>query len=465
MRVFSSNGEVESNNEKCTSKLFSSLQHSTEDKKTINSTQKRPELVNCDAAKYKRRDDQQKKNHNASRIYKPKGSLNQVENRDLYRYRDAQLHKKDSSAKKNEQDSIDVNSFIHVKSIQAAQTIDLDSAVKMISREGSISNCLGEKTHFKPSFDRSCVIMRFEPSASLLPQSSTSQAVETKINNQTFHLQYTPRFVAIFRFGSVVFFNFNPKQIRILLEKIKKCGNDSIPPGFERRENLQVCIRPGIEQSVNISEDFTSVHELNRNSVAVISTVMAHTVALDSYNETVDELLASFAKINNTVKKTGNFTAMERETIFKIVAQNNAIFIELIAKLGIKDRSDTAWNLAIYERIYDEMKDEFEIDLRFDRLEYKLNLIQQNAKFFLEIKHHEKSNSLEWIIIVLIAFECVLMVLEMSGIGPIFFEEAFTYIPSSVFSVEDGLHSAKSLDSTVNAPSITKTSSLPSDSG
>ena len=138
---------------------------------------------------------------------------------------------------------------------------------------------------------------------------------------------------------------------------------------------------------------------------------MAHTVALDSYNETVDELLASFAKINNTVKKTGNFTAMERETIFKIVAQNNAIFIELIAKLGIKDRSDTAWNLAIYERIYDEMKDEFEIALKFDRLEYKLNLIQQNAKFFLELKHHEKSNSFEWIIMVLITFECVLMVL------------------------------------------------------
>ena len=54
---------------------------------------------------------------------------------------------------------------------------------------------------------------------------------------------------------------------------------------------------------------------------------------------------------------------------------------------------------------------------RFNHIEFKLDLIQQNAKFFLEVIHSQKSNSLEYIIIVLIAFECVLMILEMSGIG------------------------------------------------
>lgn len=63
------------------------------------------------------------------------------------------------------------------------------------------------------------------------------------------------------------------------------------------------------------------------------------------------------------------------------------------------------------------MKDEFEIEHRFQNIEFKLDLIQQNAKFFLEILHNQKSNSLEWIIIVLIGFECVLMCLDMSGMG------------------------------------------------
>ena len=37
---------------------------------------------------------------------------------------------------------------------------------------------------------------------------------------------------------------------------------------------------------------------------------------------------------------------------------------------------------------------------------------------------------------------------------------AFTYVPSSLYSVEDTLHSTTSLNSVVNAPSITKNSSL-----
>ena len=98
---------------------------------------------------------------------------------------------------------------------------------------------------------------------------------------------------------------------------------------------------------------FVTVKDLNMDSVAVISTIMAQTVVLDSYNDTVDELLATFASINSTVKRTGNFTDMEREALFKVVAQNNSLFIDMIAKLGIKDRSDTAWNLSQYERVHE----------------------------------------------------------------------------------------------------------------
>jgi hypothetical protein len=58
-----------------------------------------------------------------------------------------------------------------------------------------------------------------------------------------------------------------------------------------------------------------------------------------------------------------------------------------------------------------------EIDDRFENIEFKLNLIQQNAKFFLEVLHHQKSNNLEWIIAILILAECILMCIEMSGLG------------------------------------------------
>lgn len=44
---------------------------------------------------------------------------------------------------------------------------------------------------------------------------------------------------------------------------------------------------------------------------------------------------------------------------------------------------------------------------------YKLALIQDNTKFFLEIMHNQKSNMLEWTIIVLISAEIVVCTMEL----------------------------------------------------
>ena len=128
-------------------------------------------------------------------------------------------------------------------------------------------------------------------------------------------------------------------------------------------------------------------------SVDVISSIMAQSVALDAYNDTVDELLANFEKINQSVTSTGNLRPVDRDKMFRAVARNNGIFIEMVSKVGIKDRVDTAWNLSQYEDIHDGMKAEFDIDLRFEHIEFKLNLIQQNAKFFLDLLSQQKSQS------------------------------------------------------------------------
>jgi uncharacterized Rmd1/YagE family protein len=234
----------------------------------------------------------------------------------------------------------------------------------------------------------------------------------------------SPRFVAVFRFGSAVFFNVSPRDIADLLWRIKECSKDPYLSGNERKENFCVHVQNGIpEEDEVVTGEYCVVEELNLKAVDVISNVMAQSVALDSYNDTVDELLANFEIINDKVT-TGEsaLTTADRDQMFVAVARNNSIFIEMVSKVGLKDRSDTAWNLSQYENIHDGMKEEFDIDQRFEHIEFKLNLIQENAKFFLEVMSHQKSNSLEWIIIVLIMFECVLMCMEMSGAGPAVFE-------------------------------------------
>jgi uncharacterized Rmd1/YagE family protein len=255
-------------------------------------------------------------------------------------------------------------------------------------------------------------------------------------------------FVTCFRFGSVVFLNVPPNDVEQIVQVVKKYAIEPVLNGFERREIFGVLLDiedlnsnssssntdmilndaddaveipppppppPPPLPPVVVTGDYCIVPELDMNAVVVISNIMGQTVALDSYNDTVDDLLAQFAKINTNVTRTGNLTGTDKHVLFKTVAQNNSIFIDMISKIRIKDRSDTAWNLTKYERVHYGLKSEFEIDERFDMIEFKLSLIQDNAKFFLEVLQSQKSNNLEWIIVFLITVECFLMCVEMSG--------------------------------------------------
>jgi uncharacterized Rmd1/YagE family protein len=115
-----------------------------------------------------------------------------------------------------------------------------------------------------------------------------------------------------------------------------------------------VLVQPSLQDVPHVvNGDFCVVQTLDMNATAVISSIMAQTVALDSYSDIVDQLLANFASINSSVTKTGSFTQMERSSLFQVVSQNNSVFIEVISKLGIKDRSDTAWNMTHYEKVHE----------------------------------------------------------------------------------------------------------------
>ena len=118
----------------------------------------------------------------------------------------------------------------------------------------------------------------------------------------------------------------------------------------ERKEYFEIAIQPSTKKPT-VTPDYVTVSHIDMNAVSVVSTIMAQTVAFDSYNVIVDELLANFAAINANVEKTGNFD-MEKENLFRVIAQNNSLFIDMVSKIGVLERSDTAWNFSQYEAIY-----------------------------------------------------------------------------------------------------------------
>jgi uncharacterized Rmd1/YagE family protein len=298
-------------------------------------------------------------------------------------------------------------SLVPVSAIHVAKTIDLEAAARLFPD--------ALKVRKKNSY-----IIRLEN----IPSYNDEDGKPTN-----------PSFLAVYPYGSLVFFNVKPPEvIAAIVNRLKPV---TTKPYFDRSESFSVLVTKDVVDPRSspsteappaidydrfhiVNGDYCVVPELEWNAVSVIANIMAQTVALDSYADTVDELLDNFAGINSSVATTGSFKG-EKDLLFQTIAHNNSIFIDMISKVRILDRSDTAWNLIQYETIHYGLKEEFEIDDRFENIEFKLNLIEKNAKFFMEVMHSQKSSNLEWCIVVLIALECFLMCVEMSGSGePLF---------------------------------------------
>ena len=61
------------------------------------------------------------------------------------------------------------------------------------------------------------------------------------------------------------------------------------------------------------------------------------------------------------------------------------------------------------------MRREFDLIKRFENFDWKLDTIQQQAKFYLDIIQNQKSDFLEWTIIILIAIEICVSLYDMSS--------------------------------------------------
>jgi uncharacterized Rmd1/YagE family protein len=257
---------------------------------------------------------------------------------------------------------VDISDRIRVRSVQAASSIDVVAVLSKVfgggvaratqySDQHPLSDFFATSPPLRHVFGRTNVIIQLSP-----PPSNGHPSLSYSV----------PRYVVVYRFGAVVFFNITTKESTRLLEEIKKYAVNPISIGFERREHFEVALQPHLEAATGkITSDSALVRELDMNTVGIVSNIMGQTVALDWHNDTVDELLAKFSSVNSSVERTGGFTSIERNTLFQVVARNNSLFIDMVGKLGIKDRSDTAWNLSQYEGLHEGMRKEFELDERF----------------------------------------------------------------------------------------------------
>eukprot|EP00658_Telonema_sp_P-2_P025593 TRINITY_DN20305_c0_g1_i1.p1 TRINITY_DN20305_c0_g1~~TRINITY_DN20305_c0_g1_i1.p1 ORF type:complete len:290 (-),score=83.83 TRINITY_DN20305_c0_g1_i1:372-1241(-) len=213
------------------------------------------------------------------------------------------------------------------------------------------------------------------------------------------------KYMVVFGYGSVVFFNVDVEEDRHRqLNLLKPYCSGLISP---RIEDYGLLVQPSMEEWCAIKHNYVRLQQLDLKNVRVIAGVLGISVAMDYYDTVVEAMLEGFSRMNSEIEKTGTSSIPKKE-LFKWVAANNSILTDAVSRLRLLDRSETAWRYAEYSQVWEGMRQEFELDTRFSNMGYKLQLVHENTKFFLEVQQHQHSGRLEWIIIILIAAEIVI---------------------------------------------------------
>ncbi|KAK9126846.1 hypothetical protein Scep_015692 [Stephania cephalantha] len=218
-------------------------------------------------------------------------------------------------------------------------------------------------------------------------------------------------YMVVFQYGSVVLFNIMDHEVDNYLKIVERHASGLLPE--MRKDEYEVRENPALQTWMQGGLDYIMLQNLNIDGIRIIGSVLGQSIALDYYVRQVDGMVAEFTDINRGMEKTGTFT-MERKKLFQLVGKANTNLAYVILKLGIFERSDIAWKDAKYVQIWEYLRDEFELTQRFSTLYSKLKFVEHNSRFLQEVLQNQKSDFLEWFIIVLLGAEIVIFVFDIA---------------------------------------------------
>lgn len=215
--------------------------------------------------------------------------------------------------------------------------------------------------------------------------------------------------VLVFAFGSVVFINIENQYIRSFIEYLKATEAGIDVNNFNKySDDYELHIDENAKMS--FTDQYAVVPRFEVFYPELISTVIAKSVALEKTEE-------QLGKILDTLE--GRIDELERGSLGvsnKELARTTARIVRheynTIAYIMILDKPDITWTNTDAALFYDKMSDFFELNDRYEIIKKKTDILNLIMNGFSSISHSIRGLFVEWVIVILIIVEVILMVAD-----------------------------------------------------
>lgn len=216
------------------------------------------------------------------------------------------------------------------------------------------------------------------------------------------------RYVAFTRFGAVSFWDVSDVEADRIAKEISPFIT-ATRHGSRYTDTIIVYTGATAEKVT-----FEEVHlaHLGIEEIKIISYVSAQSVALERYEEEIDERLQQLGAVVQDVKERGETTTSPKDLLRQV---GNVLSVKqrAVSSLSLFDKPDETWKDPDIGELYVRLRAQYELRDRFEVLNEKINFLSENNITLLNFISSQRANALEVIVIVLIVFEILLFLLQI----------------------------------------------------
>jgi uncharacterized Rmd1/YagE family protein len=215
--------------------------------------------------------------------------------------------------------------------------------------------------------------------------------------------------VYLYYFGGVVFLNCSGELIARFLDGLPQYAEFlKGQPRLPHREEYRLEIDP--EREPSIGNDCAVMPHHSFAFLDIICFVIAKSVALERIEERIDVVFDEVESLIANLGK-GKLELPDRD-MARLASSILSFKFTSIAHIMVLDKPEITWDNAEVDRLYTTMAGLFELDQRYQEIKHKSETLLDMTDVFSSLSHARRSARLEWIIIVLIAIEVVLYVVD-----------------------------------------------------
>ncbi|GHH99233.1 RMD1 family protein [Neobacillus kokaensis] len=221
------------------------------------------------------------------------------------------------------------------------------------------------------------------------------------------------KMVLVFSFGSVVFINLTHPDMVLTFLKYLQTFEPDIDLKNKDRYTDDYSLHIQETGHIELTDEYVVVPKFDDFYPELISTVIAKSVALEKTEEQLgkihDKLETMIDRLERGKLRIGN-KELARTTA-KIVRHE----YNTLAYIMILDKPDITWSSSTANDFYDQMTEFFELNDRYKILKSKTDILYNIMDGFSTISHSIRGLFVEWIIVILIAFEIGLTIFQILG--------------------------------------------------